>query len=134
MLDRWVETDGLLDELEKQGTGSIAFSPLEQGILTSKYLKGFPKKSRAVKDGRYLKKGQITPELLAKVKALNEIAQERGQTMAQMAIAWLLKDQRITTVLVGVSSPKQMLDNIKTVGNLDFSQGELKKIAAILKS
>ena len=133
MLDRWVEEDGLLDELEKQGTGSIAFSPLEQGILTNKYLKGFPKESRAVKDGRYLNKGQITLELLEKVRALNEIAQERDQSMAQMAIAWLLKDQRITTVLVGVSSPKQMLDNVKTVDNLAFSKGELEKIEAILK-
>jgi len=132
MLDRWVE-NGLMDELEQQGTGAIAFSPLEQGILTNKYLKGFPKKSRAVKDGRYLKKGQITPELLNKVSDLNEIAQERGQSMAQMAIAWLLKDSRITTVLVGVSSPKQMLDNIKTVNNLTFSKGELEQIETILK-
>ncbi|MEL6924937.1 MAG: aldo/keto reductase, partial [Bacteroidota bacterium] len=111
MMDRWVEK-GLLKELEKQGTGAIAFSPLEQGVLTNKYLKGFPKQSRAVKDGRYLSKDQITPELIEKVRQLNDLAEARGQTMAQMAIAWLLKDERITTVLVGVSRSKQLMDNI----------------------
>jgi L-glyceraldehyde 3-phosphate reductase len=131
MFDRWVEAS-LLDELEKQGVGSIAFSPLEQGILTNKYLKGFPKKSRAIKDGRYLKKAQITPEMLTKVQKLNDIAQERGQSLAQMAIAWLLKDERVTSVLVGVSSPKQMLDNVRTIERLDFSQEELTKIAQII--
>lgn len=132
MMDRWVE-DGLLDELERQGTGAIAFSPLEQGILTDKYLKGFPEGSRAVKDGRYLKKGNITDALLSKIRRLNDIAQKRGQSMAQMAVAWLLKDDRITTVLVGVSSPEQMKENIKTVGNLSFSSSELKEIESILQ-
>lgn len=131
MMDRWVEK-GLLHELERQGTGSIAFSPLEQGILTDKYLKGFPEGSRAVKDGRYLQTGAITEELLGKVRQLNDIAQERGQSLAQMAIAWLLKDERITTVLVGVSSPQQMLDNVKTVENLAFSDRELTEIEKIL--
>lgn len=133
MMDRWVE-NGLLDELERQGTGAIAFSPLEQGILTNKYLDGFPEDSRAVKDGRYLQKGKITPELLEKVRQLHAIATERGQSLAQMAIAWLLKDERITTVLVGVSSPKQMLDNVKTVDRLSFSTEELQKIEQILTS
>jgi len=132
MFDRWVEK-GLLKELEKQGTGAIAFSPLEQGVLTGKYLKGFPKDSRAIKDARYLKKDQITKATLAKVRALNDIAKTRGQTMAQLAIAWLLKDERITTVLVGVSRVRQLLDNIGTLKNIDFSKTELRKIQKILK-
>ncbi|MCF8244944.1 MAG: L-glyceraldehyde 3-phosphate reductase [Saprospiraceae bacterium] len=128
MFDRWVE-GGLLDVLEKQGVGAIAFSPLEQGILTDKYLKGLPEDSRMVKDGRYLTKDKLTPELLEKVRNLNEIAKQRGQSLAQMAVAWLLKDPRITTVLVGASSPKQMLDNIGCLDNLEFSPAELNEIA-----
>lgn len=131
MFDRWVE-NGLLDELEKQGTGAIAFSPLEQGVLTNKYLNGFPEDSRAVKDARYLNTGQITPEVLGKVRALNEIAESRQQSLAQMAVAWLLKDERITTVLVGVSRKEQLLDNIKALDNLTFDAEELEKIEAIL--
>ncbi len=133
MMDRWVE-DGLLDELGRQGTGAIAFSPLEQGILTNKYLKGIPEESRAVKDGRYLQKEKITAQLVDKVQRLNAIAKERGQSMAQMAIAWLLKDERITSVLVGVSSPQQMLDNVQTTENLVFSEGELNEIEKIISS
>lgn len=132
MFDRWVE-DGLLDVLGDKGVGSIAFSPLEQGVLTSKYLKGFPEDSRAVKDARYLSKDQITGDLLDKVRALNNIAENRGQSLAQMAIAWLLKDERITTVLVGVSRVSQLLDNIGTLDNLEFSETELKEIESILK-
>jgi L-glyceraldehyde 3-phosphate reductase len=128
MFDRWVE-NGLLDVLEENGVGAIAFSPLEQGILTDKYLKGLPESSRLVKDGRYLKREQLTPEVLEKVQNLNEIAKQRGQTLAQMAIAWLLKDPRITTVLVGASSPEQMLDNLGTLKNLQFSAAELTEIA-----
>jgi L-glyceraldehyde 3-phosphate reductase len=128
MFDRWVE-GGLLDVLEMQGVGAIAFSPLEQGILTDKYLKGLPEDSRMVKDGRYLSKEKLTPELLEKVRQLNEIAKGRGQSLAQMAVAWLLKDPRITTVLVGASTPAQMLDNIGCLKNLDFSSTELKEIA-----
>ncbi len=128
MFDRWVE-GGLLDVLEMQGVGAIAFSPLEQGILTDKYLKGLPEDSRIVKDGRYLSKDKLTPELLEKVRQLNEIAKGRGQSLAQMAVAWLLKDPRITTVLVGASTPVQMLDNIGCLKNLDFSSTELKEIA-----
>lgn len=131
MLDRWVE-DGLLVELEKQGIGAIAFSPLEQGILTNKYLKGIPQESRAIKDGRYLKKDQITPELLKKVDQLNTIANNRGQSLAQMAIAWLLKDERITTVLVGVSRQEQLLDNLEALKNITFSEPELKEIRTVL--
>ena len=132
MMDRWAE-DGLLDELGKQGTGAIAFSPLAQGVLTNKYLKTFPEKSRAVKDGRYLQKENITKEILNKVDALNGIAETRGQTMAQLAIAWLLKDERISSVLVGVSSPKQLIENVKTIENVTFTESELLKIEKILK-
>ncbi len=133
MLDRWVE-NGLLDELEKQGTGAIAFSPLEQGVLTDRYLNGLPENSRAVRDARYLNADKITPELLGKVRRLNDIAIDRGQSLAQMAVAWLLKDPRITTVLVGASSPAQLLDSIGAVGNLAFSAEELAAIEAVLKN
>lgn len=132
MMDRWVE-DGLLDTLESEGIGAIAFSPLEQGLLTNKYLNGFPEDSRAVKDGRYLNTEKITPELLAKVEKLNGLARNRGQSLAQMAIAWLLKDQRITSVLVGVSKPEQLRDNVDSLNNLDFSDTEIGEIEQILK-
>ncbi|WP_304516652.1 L-glyceraldehyde 3-phosphate reductase [Cecembia rubra] len=133
MFDRWVE-NGLLDVLGDEGIGSIAFSPLEQGVLTDKYLKGIPEDSRLAKDGRYLKKEQISELVLAKVKALNGIAEKRGQSLAQMAIAWLLKDERITTVLVGVSKAEQLADNVKALENLRFSKNELEAIEAILKN
>lgn len=133
MMDRWVE-NGLLNVLEKKGIGSIAFSPLEQGILTDKYLKGMPKDSRAIKDGRYLSKDKLTPELLNKVGKLNEIALGREQSLAQMAVAWLLKDPRITTVLVGASNPGQLLDSIGALKNLIFSKAELKAIEDILQN
>jgi L-glyceraldehyde 3-phosphate reductase len=130
MMDRWVE-DGLLDELERQGTGSIVFSPLEQGILTNKYLKGMPEDSRAVRDGRYLNEKQVQ-EKIEKVRQLNVIAEARGQSMAQMAIAWLLKDERVTSVLVGVSREKQLVDNVNALQNLAFRGEELKRIEDIL--
>ena len=133
MMDRWVES-GLLDTLEKKGVGAIAFSPLEQGILTDKYLKGIPKDSRAVKDGRYLSKDKLTGDLLAKVSRLNEIANQRNQSLAQMAVAWLLKDKRITSVLVGASNPKQLVDTIGSIKNIEFSKPELKEIENILQN
>jgi len=133
MMDRWVE-DELLDVLEEKGVGAIAFSPLEQGILTDKYLKGFPKDSRAVKDGRYLKTSQLTEDIIAKVSALNDIALSREQTLAQMAVAWLLKDKRVTSVLVGVSKKEQLLENIKAAENTKFSKSEVKTIKTILES
>lgn len=133
MMDRWVE-GGLLDTLEKKGVGAIAFSPLEQGVLTDKYLKGFPKDSRAVKDGRYLSKEKLTADLLDKVSKLNSIALQRNQSLAQMAIAWLLKDKRITSVLVGASSPRQLLDSIGSLKNLAFIKSELKEIESILQN
>ncbi len=132
MMDRWVE-NGLLEVLENEGVGAIAFSPLNQGILTDKYLKGFPEDSRAVKDGRYLKTEQIDKILISKVNKLNEIALSRNQSLAQMAIAWLLKDARITSVLVGASKPEQLLDSLKALDNLKFSSKNLKEIENILK-
>ncbi len=132
MMDRWVE-NGLLDVLENEGVGAIAFSPLQQGILTDKYLAGFPEDSRAVKDGRYLKTEQINKKLISKVKQLNKIAKARGQSLAQMAIAWLLKDQRITSVLVGASKSEQLLDSLKALDNLEFSAENLEQIEAVLK-
>ena len=129
MFDRWVE-DGLLSVLGSEGIGSIAFSPLQQGVLTNKYLNGLPEDSRAVKD---LKAAQITPKVLGKVRLLNEIAQNRGQSLAQMAIVWLLRNPEITTVLVGVSKTSQLLDNIKALEVLEFSTEELEKIEIILK-
>ncbi|SFG90842.1 L-glyceraldehyde 3-phosphate reductase [Algoriphagus hitonicola] len=131
MLDRWVE-DGLLDVMGEKGIGSIAFSPLEQGMLTDKYLKGIPKDSRAAKDGRYLKPEQISDEKLELIKSLNEIALNRGQTLAQMAISWLLKDSRVTSVLVGVSKPEQLDDNVNAVKNTKFTEEELQKIRKII--
>ncbi|NJY62383.1 L-glyceraldehyde 3-phosphate reductase [Salinimicrobium sp. CDJ15-81-2] len=133
MLDRWVE-DGLMDTLEKEGLGSIVFSPLEQGILTSKYLEGIPADSRAAIKGGYFDKNKLTPQLLDQIKALNAIAQERDQSLAQMAIAWLLKDERVTSVLVGVSRVAQLKDNITALDNLKFEKGELQRIEEILKA
>ena len=132
MLDRWVE-NGLLDTLGREGVGSIVFSPLEQGILTSKYLDGIPEDSRAAIEGGYLDKEIITPELITKVKKLNELAESRGQSLAQMAISWLLKDERITSVLVGVSKVSQLQDNISSLKKLEFSDNELEQIERILK-
>ncbi len=133
MLERWVE-NGLLDVLEKEGVGCIPFSPLAQGLLTNKYLKGIPADSRAAKPTGFLQESQVTPETINKVKQLNEIAQQRGQTLAQMALAWILKDPRITSVLIGASKPEQLADSLKCLENKNFSSEELNKIEEILKS
>ena len=132
MFERWAE-NGLLDVLEEDGIGGIAFSPLAQGMLTNKYLKGIPEGSRAAKSHGFLQKDQITDKVISKVKALNAIAEKRGQSLAQMAIAWLLKDERITSVLVGASSVKQLDQNINSVVNLSFELFELEEIQKILK-
>lgn len=132
MLDRWVE-NGLLDTLEERGIGSIVFSPLEQGILTSRYLEGIPADSRAAIEGGYLDKSRITSPLLEKVRKLNEIAEQREQSLAQMAIAWLLKDQRVTSVLVGVSRVEQLKDNLKALAKLNFHVEELREIEEVLR-
>ncbi len=129
MFDRWVE-DGLLDTIEKKGVGAIAFSPLAQGMLTDKYLNGFPEDSRAIKDGRYLNTDQINRQLV-KIKGLNEIAKNRNQSLAQMAISWILKDERITSVLIGASKTEQILDSLKAIENTVFSDEELTLIDKI---
>jgi len=132
MFERWVES-GLLDVLAEKGMGCIAFSPLAQGLLTNKYLKGIPENSRANKAHGALQSGQITPEIRGKINALNEIALERNQSLAQMAIAWLLKDERITSVLIGASSVAQLEDNVRSLGNISFTEQELERIETILK-
>lgn len=131
MFDRWVE-NGLLDVLREKGIGGIAFSPLEQGILTDKYLNGIPSDSRIATDGRYLTQNNLTPEILNKVQNLNVIAQQRDQKMAQMALAWILRKPEITSVLIGVSNPKQLQENIATLDNLHFSEEEIQAIESIL--
>jgi L-glyceraldehyde 3-phosphate reductase len=132
MFNRWIE-DGLLDVLEEEGVGSIAFSPLAQGLLTDRYLKGIPEDSRAKKAHGFLKERDITEERLSKIRQLNDLAQERGQTLAQMAVAWILRGGRVTSVLVGTSKVSQVEDNVAALNNLDFSQEELDRIEAILK-
>jgi len=134
MLDRWVEEDGLLNILEQEGIGCIPFSPLEQGVLTNRYLSGFPEDSRAVRDGRYLTTAQITDKRLDKVRKLNKLAEGREQSLAQMAIAWLLIDTRVTTVLIGASKPSQIDDNVAALKNLNFSGEEKNQIRHILES
>jgi L-glyceraldehyde 3-phosphate reductase len=131
MFERWVE-GGLLDVLEKYQVGCIPFSPLAQGLLTDKYLHGIPGDSRAAKGG-FLKPEQVTEEMVKKIKQLNEMALQRGQTLAQMALAWLLKDNRVTSVLIGASRPAQLLDSIQCLQNIAFSKEELDKIETILK-
>ena len=132
MLDRWVE-DGLLDTLETLGMGSIAFSPLAQGVLTDRYLQGIPKDSRAGKPTGFLNPDQVTREKIEIVNKLNAIASDRGQSLAQMAIAWLLKDHRVTSVLIGASSVEQLVNNLKTLNNLSFSDDELRRIDEIIR-
>jgi L-glyceraldehyde 3-phosphate reductase len=132
MFTRWVE-DGLLNVLEEMGIGCIPFSPLEQGLLTDKYLKGIPVDSRANKPHGFLKIEDVTEQRISKARRLNKIAAERDQSLAQMAVAWLLKDPRITSVLVGVSKVEQLDDNLKTLNNLEFNEEELKKIEFILE-
>jgi L-glyceraldehyde 3-phosphate reductase len=132
MLNRWVE-DGLLDVLAEKRVGSIAFSPLAQGMLTDKYLGGIPKDSRAGGASVFLSEKNITEEILNKTKNLNEIAKKRGQTLAQMALAWVLRGGKITSVLIGASSLNQIKENVEILDNLEFSQDELNQIEEILK-
>jgi len=132
MLDRWVE-DGLLDLVEKEGVGTIFFSPLAQGLLTSRYLNGnIPEDSRAAK-GVFLKSDKITDSMLKKLNALNEIAITRSQTLSELAISWLLKDKRTTSVLIGASSIKQLDENLKALSFSALTNEELIKIDAVLK-
>jgi L-glyceraldehyde 3-phosphate reductase len=126
MLDRWIE-DGLLDALEETGSGTIVFSPLAQGVLTDKYLHGIPAGSRAARGGS-LSGEEITDEVLARVRALDDIASGRGQTLAQMALAWVLRDPRVTSALVGASSVQQLEANVAALQQLEFSDDELLRI------
>ena len=134
MFDRWVE-NGLLDVLEENGVGCITFSPLAQGLLTNKYLKGIPEDSRAAshRGNGAVDEDQITEGKINKVVLLNRLAEERGQNLAQMALAWILKDPRITSVLIGASKPEQVLDSLKCLDKSHFSEEELATIIAILK-
>lgn len=131
MLNRWVENDGLLDTLEDVGAGCICFSPLAQGLLTDRYLRGIPSDSRAARE-HFLKSSSITPKLLEKIEALNDIASLRGQTLAQMALSWVLRSNKVTTVLIGASRVSQIEDNAKIVDKLGFTDEELEKIEAVL--
>jgi L-glyceraldehyde 3-phosphate reductase len=124
--------EGLLDVLGDNGVGCIPFSPLAQGLLTNKYLKGIPADSRAGKSTGFLQQNQVDDKTIAKVKALNAVAEKRGQSLAQIAIAWLLKDARVTTVLIGASRVEQLLDSLKAVENKDFAVSELEEIEKIL--
>jgi len=133
MFNRWIE-DGLQDVLQENGVGSIAFSPLAQGLLTNKYLTGIPADSRAAGSSQFLNEGQITPEVVERVRRLNEIAEVRGQTLSQMALAWVLREGRVTSVLIGASKVSQIEENVAVVNNLEFSNQEIARIEDILKS
>jgi L-glyceraldehyde 3-phosphate reductase len=133
MFERWAE-ESLLDALEEHKIGCIPFSPLAQGLLTNKYLKGIPEDSRWAKPHGFLNEQYATPDKIEKVRKLNTIAEGRNQTLAQMAIAWLLKDSRITTVLVGASKPAQLSDSLKSLENIIFEESELNAIEVILNT
>jgi L-glyceraldehyde 3-phosphate reductase len=126
MLNRWVE-DGLLDTLAAEGVGCIAFSPLAQGVLTGKYLAGIPAGSRASQDGS-LSADQLSEDNMARVSGLNEIARGRGQSLAQMALSWVLRDQRVTSALIGASSVEQLEENLAAAGQTEFSEADLAAI------
>ena len=128
IFDRTIEKNGLKEKAAELKKGIIAYSPLAQGLLTNRYLNGIPEDSRIMTDGRFLKKDALTEEKLMKIRALNEVAAGRGQTLAEMALSWILRDGIVTSVLVGASRPQQLLDNIKAIENTEFSEEELKKI------
>ena len=130
MIDRGVEKSGILQQAADSGVGFTAFSPLEQGVLTNRYLNGVPEGSRASK-GKFLKAESITRELVESLNRLNAIAARRGQTLAEMSLAWLLKDDKVTSVIVGSSSVAQLSDSIRSLSNLEFSTEELREIDAI---
>ncbi len=131
LFERSIEENGLKQFAAEKGCGIIAFCPLAQGLLTDKYLHGIPEESRMKKDGRFLKESALTKEKLHQIRALNELAAQRGQTLAQMALSWILRDGEVTSVLAGASKPKQLLDNVKIAGCTEFSDEELKKIDSI---
>ena len=131
IFDRTIEQNGLKDMAKEKGKGIIAFSPLAQGTLTDKYLNGIPENSRIKSDGRFLKESILTDKKLAQINSLNNIALERGQTLAQMALNWVLRDGVVTSVLIGASKPEQIIENIKIVNGTNFSEEELRKIDSI---
>jgi L-glyceraldehyde 3-phosphate reductase len=133
MFNRWIE-DGLQDVLQENGVGSIVFCPLAQGLLTNKYINGIPADSRAAKTSSFLSKEQVTDEVVNRVKKLNEIAVERGQNLAQMALAWVLRGGRVTSALIGASRVSQLEENVAALNNLSFTEDELNRIEDILKS
>lgn len=133
MFNRWIE-DGLQDVLQENGVGSIVFCPLAQGLLTNKYINGIPADSRAAKTSSFLSKEQVTDEVVNRVKKLNEVAVERGQNLAQMALAWVLRGGRVTSALIGASRVSQIEENVAALNNLSFTEEELNRIEDILKS
>ncbi|WP_327347896.1 L-glyceraldehyde 3-phosphate reductase [Streptomyces europaeiscabiei] len=133
MLDRRPESEGLLDALDELQVGSIVFSPLEQGLLTSRYLDGIPEGSRAASDSPFLKSDAVTEDLVGRLRALDEVAKSRGQTLAQLALAWTLRGGRVTSALVGASSARQIEDSVGAIANLDFEADELARIDAIIE-
>jgi len=134
IFDRTIENNGLKETAKNLKIGIIAFSPLAQGLLTDRYLNGIPKDSRIKKDGRFIQESALTPERLAQIKDLNKLASERGQSLAQMALAWILRDGIVTSVLIGASKPHQILDNIEAINNTEFSNEELELIEKIYLS
>lgn len=131
IFDRTIEKNGLKEAAQEKEKGIIAFSPLAQGMLTDRYLNGIPADSRILTDGRFLKAGQLTEEKVQQIRGLNEIARERGESLAQMALKWVMKDDVVTSVLVGASKPEQILDNLKVMEGTGFSEEELQKIDEI---
>ena len=131
IFDRTVETNGILDMAKQEEKGMIIFSPLAQGLLTDRYLKGIPEDSRVKTDGRFLNEKVLSPEKIGKIEKLNQIAQERGQTLAQMSLSWLYHREEITSVLIGASKPEQITENIKMIENLSFTEAELAKIDSV---
>ena len=131
IFDRTIEQDGVKAWCRENGMGIIAFSPLAQGLLTDRYLNGIPADSRIGRDGRFLKADSLTEARLSQIRALNAIAGERGQTLAEMALAWILKDGDVCSVLIGASRPSQLLDNVKAAQNCSFTAEELRKIDEI---
>ncbi|MET7744224.1 L-glyceraldehyde 3-phosphate reductase [Streptomyces sp. NPDC005385] len=133
MLDRRPEDEGLLDTLDELRVGSIAYSPLEQGLLTGRYLDGIPEDSRAASDSPFLSADTVTEELVGRLRTLNEIAASRGQSLAQLALAWVLRGGRVTSALIGASSPRQLEDSVAAIGNLEFGADELARIDEVVK-
>jgi L-glyceraldehyde 3-phosphate reductase len=132
IFDRTVEKNGILDAAKAENKGMIIFSPLAQGLLTDRYLKGIPSDSRIKTDGRFLNEKSLSSDILQKIEKLNQIAKERGQTLAQMALSWLYSKEEITSVLIGASKPEQIVENISMIDNLKFTAEELQKIDSIV--